>query len=310
MYEGWAHTDAILEGPLTGDNALCEDIITQIRRVFPNSPISTTAESSSSRASFDASGNFLSSSSTTNSQSNSHPTRARSRTNSIPQSLIHLTTSVSTDDLFPSNFIENMSEQIPVSVLKGNGTALIDARDEVWARAVCSRCSLRYCVGDQNGHSNYHDTINDLLEQNGRFDGRRDQNPNNLLDDTEMRDKNTFISKCESRVSHAIAVSVSAPLSEAPIHGNGNDILPGTDHRCFGSVLLPTQEVERHCICHGTHTDTNAHNHPNEEMLATALNCNRNKRKKGDIGAQSCDNFADCRVPLLLVGVARWVNPF
>ena len=330
MYEGWAHTDAILEGPLTGDNALCEDIITQIRRAFPNTPVSTTAESSSSRASFDASGNFLSSSSTTNSQSQSQsqPNCVRSRTNSIPQSLIHLTSSASTDDLFPSEFNENMSERIPVSVLKGNGTALIDARDDVWARAVCSRCSLRCSASDvndaQNNHGHCHDSISDLLEQNGRYDTGHDRDLHNLLNDAGARDKSIYISKCESRVSHVVAVPVPAPVSEAHVHGNGNGngkgkgngILPSTDRRCFGTELLRTQEEERHCNCYGTqintHTNTNSdkNTNPNEEMLVNALNYNKNKKKKGDIGFQSCDSFADCRVPSLLVGVARWVNPF
>ena len=46
MYEGWAHTDAILEAPLSGDMTLCLDILTQIRTVFPvtaspSPPIST-----------------------------------------------------------------------------------------------------------------------------------------------------------------------------------------------------------------------------------------------------------------------------
>ena len=35
MYEGWAHTDAILEGPLSGDNTLCADLVMQIKTVFP-----------------------------------------------------------------------------------------------------------------------------------------------------------------------------------------------------------------------------------------------------------------------------------
>lgn len=329
MYEGWAHTDAILEGPLTGDNALCEDIITQIRRAFPNTPVSTTAESSSSRASFDASGNFLSSSSTTNSHSQSQPNCTRSRTNSIPQSLIHLTSSASTDDLFPSEFNENISERIPVSVLKGSGTALIDASDEIWARAVCSRCSLRYSASNlnktQSGNGQCHDTISDLLEQNGRYDSGHDGDLHNLINDAGARDKSIYISKCESRVSHVVAVPVTAPVSEAHVHGNGNrngkgnGILPSidrtlssTDRKCFGTELLRTQEEERHCSCYGTQTitHTNSDNNPNEEMLVNELNYNKHKKKKGDIGFQNCDSFTDCRVPSLLVGVARWVNPF
>ena len=332
MYEGWAHTDAILEGPLTGDNALCEDIITQIRRAFPNTPVSTTAESSSSRASFDASGNFLSSSSTSNSHSQSQSNCARSRTNSIPQSLIHLTSSASMDNLFPSEFNGNMSGRIPVSVLKGNGTALIDSRDNVWARAVCSRCSLRCSAGNvnnaQNSHGECHDSISDILEQNGRYDSGHDRDLHNLLNDTGARDKSIFLSKCESRVSHVVAVPVPAPVSEAHVHGNGNGngngkdsgkgngngILPSTDSSCFGTELLKTQEEERRCSCYGTqtntHTNSDKNTNPNEDMLVNALNYNKNKKKKGDIGFQSCDSFADCRVPSLLVGVARWVNPF
>lgn len=36
MYKGWAHTDAILEGPLTGDNTLCRDIVAEIIKIFPS----------------------------------------------------------------------------------------------------------------------------------------------------------------------------------------------------------------------------------------------------------------------------------
>jgi hypothetical protein len=327
MYEGWAHTDTILEGPLTGDNSLCEDIIAQIRRTFPITPVSTT--SSSSRASFDASGNILSSTSTTNSQSHSQPTRARSRTNSIPQSLVNLTPSASREDLLSSDFIDTMSGRIPEnenesgsgSVVRGlvreNGIALVDSRSEVWARAVCSRCSLRYSVSHsenpqnaQNGHSGCHDVISDLLERNGRFDGGCDKDQSSILDDSEKNNHSLFIAKCESHVSHAVAVSVAVPAPALPTNGNGRNVLAGTDHRCYGTVLLPTQGEERHCSCHGAHTNTHTHTHPDEEVLANALNFNNNKRKKGDVGMQSSDNFADCRVPFLLVGVARWVNPF
>ena len=121
-------------------------------------------------------------------------------------------------------------------------------------------------------------------------------------------------------MSHAVAVSVAVPGPALPTNGNGRNVLAGTDHRCYGTVLLPMQGEERHCSCHGTHTHTNTlthtnththtHTNPNEEVLANALNFNNNKRKKGDTGVQSSDDFADCRVPLLLVGVARWVNPF
>lgn len=326
MYEGWAHTDAILEAPLTGDNALCEDIIAQIRRTFPITPVSTTS-SSSSRASFDASGNILSSTSTSNSQTHSQPTRKRSRTNSIPQPFMNLTPSASTEDLLSSDFIDTMSGRIPVnenesgsgsgSVLRGmvreNGTALVGNRSEVWARAVCSRCSLRCSVSNsdhaqnaQNGHSGCHDVISDLLERNGRFDGGCDKDPSSILDDSEQNNHSLFIAKYESHVSHAVAVPVAVPAPVLPTNGNGRNVLAGTDHRCYGTVLLPTQGEEKRCICHGTHTHTN----PNEEVLANALNFNNNKRKKGDTGVQSSDDFADCRVPLLLVGVARWVNPF
>ena len=328
MYEGWAHTDAILEGPLTGDNALCEDIIAQIRRTFPITPVSTTS-SSSSRASFDASGNILFSTSTSNSQTHTQPTRARSRTNSIPQSFINLTPSASTEDLLSSDFIDTMSGRIPENenengsesvvrdLVRENGTALVDSRSEVWARAVCSRCSLRCSVSNsdhaqnaQNSHSGCHDVIRDLLERNGRFDGACDKDQSSILDDSGNNNHSLFIAKCESHVSHAVAVSVAVPAPTLPTNGNDRSVLAGTDHRCYGTVLLPTQGEERHCSCHGTHTNTHTHTSPNEVVLANALNFNNNKRKKGDIGVQSSDNFADCRVPLLLVGVARWVNPF
>ena len=42
MYEGWAHTDPILEGPLSGDITLCRDIVMQINRIFPTPYSSTT----------------------------------------------------------------------------------------------------------------------------------------------------------------------------------------------------------------------------------------------------------------------------
>lgn len=330
MYEGWAHTDAILEGPLTGDNALCEDIIAQIRRTFPVTSVSTSS-SSSSRASFDASGNILSSTSTSNSQTHSQPTRARTRTNPIPHSFINLTPSASTEDLLSSDFIDTMSGRIPEneneSVVRGvvreNGTAVVDCRSDVWARAVCSRCSLRYSVSDsdnaqntQHGHGHSHsdsdcqDGISNLLERNGRFDGGCEKDQSSIPDDNDKNNHDLFISKCDSHVSHAVAVSVAVPAPALPTNGNGRNVLAGTDHRCYGTVLLPTQGEERHCSCHGTHAHTNTNTNPNEEVLATALNFNNNKRKKGDTGVQSSDNFADCRVPLLFVGVARWVNPF
>ena len=31
MYEEWAHTDAILEGPVRGDCTLCNDMVKQVR---------------------------------------------------------------------------------------------------------------------------------------------------------------------------------------------------------------------------------------------------------------------------------------
>ena len=322
MYENWAHTDPILEGPLTGDNTLCEDIVAQIKRVFPaSSPTLSSTLSFSNRHS--------------NSPSPSTPlscegeknAKSDSDADSGPGSLIRNVSSVSTEDLFPRNTVDkcprcllqlgasrirleekNISEVVNIVYDSFNtetnytSSAMRPEKDAVKEVVVdehyTSRANVTYVTAFSilTGRDNGDDYLVGESQPSshcccvdegegvavgvgvgvGRFDDLKEkvkerQNERGYNEDCQQKKKTNTNSKTEQ-------------VSSDDEIDNQNENARRDREK--------DRERER------------------EELLSSQFDeLKRARRERCDLKDEK-DDLSDCRVPSLMVAVARFVNPF
>jgi hypothetical protein len=324
MYEGWAHTDPILEGPLIGDNTLCIDIVTQIKKTFPPSPppppapaslpAAPSIESATSTSASSAQPSTLTAASTYNGIQNgltasslissAFPTpsslrprpllipkalsmsRSNSQSNSEEGSSIQNTSSVSTDDLFSAALLDN----------KLNGKSV--KKDPKNIRRNSSEKSTVNGARTMNSPVSV-STVCPRCSLRFRLAATKSvidriqsyQNVDSLecvegesCDESDVTFRNTG-GECGKKV----LFSEYFPSKSGVNYVSAVPVPATVDQMCCGGRLVRKHRGENHCKC----------------VISDIPEAD----KKGS-SAVPIDDFKDCRVPRFFVGVARWVNPF
>ena len=323
MYENWAHTDPILEGPLTGDNTLCEDIVAQINRVFP-APSPTLSSTLS----------FSNSNCHSNSPSPSTPlscdgeknAKSDSDVESGPGSLIRNVSSVSTEDLFPRNNV------------------LVDK---------CPRCLLPVGIPSQNRLKEK--SINEVVSiVYDRLDTVTNYSSSAIRMEKDVVKEVVVNEHYSSRANVTYVTAYSILSGRENDNDNDDDYLVGESQSSGCCCCVDVDVGVRGCDdLKGVERERERmgrSNGENEQKRKTNLNMNSNHeeqlsddndddkyhesarrereeerdrereevlssqfdelKKVKRVPSDVKDDLSDCRVPSLMVAIARFVNPF
>jgi hypothetical protein len=326
MYEGWAHTDPILEGPLIGDNTLCIDIMTQIKKTFPPSPpppplasvpaapstefSASTSASSAQPSALSAADSGIQNGFTASSLiSSAFPTpsslrprpllipqalsmsRSDSQSNSEEGSSIRNTSSVSTDDLFSAAIQDNKPNGKLVKKVPKNSRKNSSEKSTMnGARTMNSPVSVSTVCPRCALRFRLAATksVIDRIQSYQNVDDSLECVEGEDCDGSDVAFRNTG-GECGKEVifsEYFPSKSGVNYVSAVPVPVP----VPATvDQMCCGGRLVRKHRGENHCKC----------------VISDIPEAD----KKGS-STVPIDDFKDCRVPRFFVGIARWVNPF